>query len=222
MLFQVLDADYIFTDNKPIVRIFCKTETGNSACLFYDKFYPYFYIKLKRDLDELNQIKEIKKIEVVKRFVPFGFNENQSDLVKVTVFNPQEVPLIRDKLLKEGIAEETFESDILFKYRFLIDFGIKGMGWIDADVEKVATKTVKCTSYNVKKFNGPINKTDTNLKILSLDIECLPTDPKKPLDPKNNTIIMISLVFSPEYKNKSNLVLLSKNYNGKDTKGFSS
>ncbi len=221
VLFQVLDVDYVVTDNKPVVRIFCKTENGNSACLFYDKFSPYFYIRAN-DTEKLGQMKDIKNYKTVKKFIPFGYVDNQEELVEVTVFNPQDVPTIKDRLIKERIAKESFESDILFKYRFMVDFGITGMSWIDVDAEKISTKTVKAPSYMIKRFNGQTKKADTKLKILSLDIECLPTDPKKPLDPKNNTIIMISMAFSPSYKNKTSVVLLAKHATINDTKSFHS
>lgn len=222
MLFQIIDVDYVFADNKPVVRIFCRTENGGSACLLYDKFSPYFYIKPKSNTERLNEIKEIKKIESVKKFLPFGYNDEKEDLLKITVFNPQDVPAIKDMLLKERIAQETFESDILFKYRFMVDFCITGMSWIDADVTKVSTKTVKTNTYLLNEIKDQGNKIDNNMRILSLDIECLPTDPKKPLDPKNNTIIMISLVFTHPFRNKSSLVLLAKPATGKDVRGFSS
>lgn len=44
MQMQVLDCDYVFVNTKPIVRIFCKTPEGDSACVFWDKSLPYFYV----------------------------------------------------------------------------------------------------------------------------------------------------------------------------------
>ena len=57
MLFQVIDADYT-TNGKPLVRLFGRTGKGNSACLFYDNFMPYFYARLKE-----NAIEKIMKID---------------------------------------------------------------------------------------------------------------------------------------------------------------
>ena len=222
MLFQVLDVDYVFTGGKPLVRLFGKTERGNAACLFYDKFFPYFYVRPREQITLPTTIREIKTVEQVKRFLPLGYQREQTDLLKVTLFNPQDVPIVKERLLKEGIAAEAFESDILFKYRFLVDFGITGMSWIDVDAEKVISKTVKVQPYTVRSFNTQTPRAEANLSTLSLDIECLPTDPNKPLDPKNNVIIMISLTFIPAFRNRQTLVLLAKPASGKDVKGCSS
>lgn len=44
MELQIIDADYMLLGNKPIIRLFCKNAQGESICVFYDKFLPYFYM----------------------------------------------------------------------------------------------------------------------------------------------------------------------------------
>ena len=44
MELQILDCDYTVVNNKPIIRIFCKNIQGETVCVFYDKFLPYFYL----------------------------------------------------------------------------------------------------------------------------------------------------------------------------------
>ncbi|MEZ5335531.1 MAG: hypothetical protein R2741_09990 [Methanolobus sp.] len=52
MDFQILDADYIGTQDGPVVRLFGRAEDGNSVCCFVPGFEPYFYI----NAEELNLI----------------------------------------------------------------------------------------------------------------------------------------------------------------------
>ena len=42
--FQPLDADYIISDSKPILRLFGRTEENKSVTVFYEGFEPYFYV----------------------------------------------------------------------------------------------------------------------------------------------------------------------------------
>ena len=43
--FQLLDADYILNNFRPVVRLFGKTDDNKSITIFYDDFLPYFYVK---------------------------------------------------------------------------------------------------------------------------------------------------------------------------------
>ena len=43
MIFQILDIDYTLVNEKPIIRIFGKTESGETICGFVEDFEPYFY-----------------------------------------------------------------------------------------------------------------------------------------------------------------------------------
>ena len=135
--FQLIDADYFLNSNKPVVRLFGKTATGNSICAFFDTFLPYFYIRANEKTKErMREINGIVKIEEVERFIPMGYNEKATKLMKITIANPQDTPAIKDKLIQEKLAEECYEADILFKNRFLIDHRLKGMEWIEMEGEK--------------------------------------------------------------------------------------
>ena len=45
--FQLLDSDYFLNGNRPVIRMFGRTEDGRAVCVLYDKFQPYFYVKCK-------------------------------------------------------------------------------------------------------------------------------------------------------------------------------
>lgn len=221
MLFQLLDVDYIFSGNRPIVRMFGRTDKGNSVCALYDRHSPYFYIKANEEqLHKIKNIKEIKQVEWTEKFIPLGYSEAAAKLLKIIAYNPQDVPALREKLVAEGIAEECYEADIMFKYRFLIDKKIHGMSWVEADGEKTTSGTVKTLTYfadNVKEFQKDEN---AKLRFMAFDIECVPTDTTKPLDAKKDPIVMISLAFEPEYKGRKTLVLVAKPVTEEGAAGF--
>ena len=68
------------------------------------------------------------KIEIVERFLPIGFQPSVKAL-KITGDNPAKTPELREFVRKFGVP---YEADILFKYRFMSDFDLKGMSWIKA------------------------------------------------------------------------------------------
>ncbi|MBI2578486.1 MAG: ribonuclease H-like domain-containing protein [Candidatus Aenigmarchaeota archaeon] len=221
MLFQLLDVDYIFSGNRPIVRMFGRTDKGNSVCALYDRHSPYFYIKVNEEqLHKIKDIKEIKQVEWTEKSIPLGYSEAATKLLKIIAYNPQDVPMLRERLVADGIAEECYEADIMFKYRFLIDKKIHGMSWVEADGEKTASGTVKTLTYfadSVKEFQKDEN---AKLRFMAFDIECVPTDTTKPLDAKKDPIVMISLAFEPEYKGRKTLVLVAKPVTEEGAAGF--
>lgn len=215
MLVQVLDVDYVYNTNKPLIRIFGKTENGSSICVLYDNFLPYFYIKPKNmdnAIEQLKKINEVKNIKIVEKFLPLGYREKAEELLEITLSNPQSVPLVREQITP--FADEIYEADILFRYRFMVDFGICGMQWIDVDGDKVKTTIAKTPAIHAKSIK-PVEKIEnSDLKYLSFDIECLPSDPNKIIDSKKDPIIIISLAFAPEYKGKKSMVLVAKQSRG--------
>ncbi|MBI2172733.1 MAG: hypothetical protein HYT73_00795 [Candidatus Aenigmarchaeota archaeon] len=216
---QIIDADYFLNGNKPVIRIFAKTESGNTICVFYDKFLPYFFIvPTAGTAGKLKEIPEIRSVEEVERFEPLGYSKEKTKMLKITVTNPQDVPKIRETLAP--YTKNIYEADILFKYRFMVDHGLYGMKWIDFDGERVRTNTVKVPAFRTEEIRSADRNDNVPLRHMSVDIECLPSDPRKPLDSKNDPIIIISMSFAPHFRDKKNLVLLAKNFYGDDIKGF--
>src|SRR3989338_4864913 len=114
---QILDIDYFNNGNKPVIRIFAKTENGGTICIFYDKFLPYFYaIPNELTHNRLKEIPEIRCVEEDEKFEPLGYNPNKTKMLKITIGNPQDVPKVRELLT--GYVKAIYEADILFKYRF--------------------------------------------------------------------------------------------------------
>jgi DNA polymerase I len=216
---QVLDCDYINVNNKTVVRIFGKDENGEAVVVFYDNYKPYFYILPKNEEEVLKELEKFSNIveskEIVYKFLPIGFNKEKSRLIKITLNNPARVPEVRDYLNKLDCVIKTFEADILFKYRFMADFGIFGMRWIKVTGEPTnLTKIVKTNKKIIAEKIEPINVIkDVGFKYLSIDIEVASNGIP---DPKKDTIIMISLAFYPSFNSNNTLILVSKHVALKD------
>ena len=210
MKLQVIDTDYTMLNNKPVIRLFGKNNSGKTYCVFVNDFLPYFYLKTKNTekiIEKLNKkfSSEVAKVEQVKKYLPIGFEGDKQDVLKIILRNPAKTPEIREEL--DG---ELYEADILFKYRFFTDKNVKGMNWIDVEGKFVNTGTISCTGIEAEKIT-PDNKKEENapLKILALDIETETPEDRIP-EPDKDAITIISLSFSDEYKGQKNIVLSSK------------
>ncbi len=95
----------------------------------------------------------IKRIEQVKRFEPVGYFKNKTSMLKIILFDPKSVPIIRDDVRK--MVDEIYETDILFRNRYMVDTGLGGMGWAKAEPEgdtisNEVISDLKITSRNVE------------------------------------------------------------------------
>ncbi len=222
MLVQILDVDYFLNGNKPVVRIFGKRENGQTICALVDNFRPYFYTDATpAAIDKIEELREDQKMgieyEIVEKKPAIGFAAGQKKFVKVYLSNPQEVPRLRQ--LIEPVSK-CYEADILFKYRFMIDNGLRGMQWVEMHGDPVTTSTVKANAYKVRSIKPVERKENVELKYLCFDIECLPLDYKREMDPKKDPMIAIALTFIPAYKGNSSLVLVAKGANGAGVRPF--
>lgn len=210
---QILDCDYVMLNNKPLVRLFGKTAEGDAVCALTTKTQPYFYIDAKEDVEKTkNEIgKELGKFsaqpEVVEKILPIGFQKPKK-ILKVFGNDPGNVPEMKEIARKFGAP---YEADILFKYRYLVDNGLRGMGWVRVDGKPAFTKTVRCRAIEAEKIE-PIQASEKNapLRCLSLDIETVSDSDDRIPEAEKDGIVIISLCFFPDYKDKRTLVLSAK------------
>ncbi|MFA4820337.1 MAG: DNA polymerase domain-containing protein [Candidatus Aenigmatarchaeota archaeon] len=215
--FQLLDADYFLNGNKPVLRLFGRDDGGRAVCVLYDKMQPYFYVKCKPE--NLNGINA--KVEEVKKFLAVGYQKEPTTLYKITLVNPQDVPKLKDQLLSNKLIEDAFEADILFKYRFMVDRNLYGMQWLEVEGERVSTIVSKTPAFRAEFIKSLEINENADLKYMAFDIECVPSDPRKPLNEKKDGIVMISLAFSHEHRGRKSLVLVAKRTVGENVQGFS-
>ena len=65
---QILDVDYIAVNERPVIRIFGKTQSGESVCGFYEGFLPYFYVQGDAAAELLKDI-SVKQEKVRRKVV---------------------------------------------------------------------------------------------------------------------------------------------------------
>lgn len=226
MELQILDCDYVML-SKPVIRIFGKTLKGETVCAFYDKFNPYFYLHAFDESKYPEIMKAVKEkfdkniieFEIVERFIPTSYSEKPVKVLKITEKDPAITREVREFVKTFGVS---YESDILFKYRFMADFDLRGMGWINLLGKPTKTTTVKCKAMEAEEIQPIDILENAPLKILAIDIECVPDSDRIAVAEKD-PIAMISLAFSHEFKGLKSLVILSKpsSFN-KDTIGCDS
>ncbi len=156
----VVYSTYRIEDEKAFVYLFGKLENGESF-LSISEYKAYFFIK-KSDLEKAKKIEKFETEETSAK------NFKDEPLTKLVFQTPKQLTAARDRLEEQGIT--TFESDIRFAYRFMIDKEIKGSFAISGKYKK--------GNYVDRIYENPEIAPANffpKLKILALDIE---TDPK--------------------------------------------
>jgi len=217
MIFQILDANYTYdSDRSPLVQLFGTTPEGKSVSCRVAGFRPYFYAGvedgcLERAAEDLCALG--LEIEVVERFEPIGYQNLPKKMLKITTIDPKEVRSLRERVRLVPGIKAVYETDILFKNRFLIDQALGGMGWVEAPIPEWASgqdASHAASTVNVQSLRPVQHEANAPLRFMSFDIECLPDHgamPKAEFSP----VILISMAFEPEYQGQKDLVLVGKN-----------
>ncbi|KAF5180820.1 Dna polymerase delta catalytic subunit, partial [Thalictrum thalictroides] len=195
-----------------ILRIFGVTREGHSVCCNVHGFEPYLYMScppgmgpddvsrfhrsLEARIKEDYRVKNIKapqfvlRIEMVHKRSIMYYQQQQSHLfLKIVVVLPKMVAICRD-ILEKGIQIDgfgtkcflTYESNVLFALRFMIDCNIVGGNWIEVRSGKYK-KATKPMSYCQLEFDCLYSELTSHapegefskmapFRILSFDIEC--------------------------------------------------
>ncbi len=205
MILQITDVNYGYDEKKnTVINIFGKTRKGESVIKKVIGFKPYFYVGIYKNESSEYVKQELEKmglvVEKIKKFEPIGYQESQKTMFKATTIDPKEVKNLRDKAKMINGVKDVYETDILFKNRFLIDKNIGGMSWIKVpDKQEINEKDIEKLELDE---NAP-------LKIMTFDIECLPEEGQMPMAEKS-PVILISMAFSPNYDKHESLVLVGK------------
>jgi DNA polymerase II len=150
---------YRIIDDKAYVYLFGRLENGESF-LTINHFKPYFYVREK----------ESEKVQKIKTEIKFNINKTkfknffEEPVTKITFDLPKSITILRDLLHHNDIP--TYEADIRFIYRFMIDKNIKGSMDIQGDYKK---GNFVNRIYEEPELT-PANFTP-ELKVLSIDIE---------------------------------------------------
>ncbi len=154
----IIYSTYRILNGKSYVFLYGRLE-NNQSFLTINEFEPYIFIETK------NQKKAEKIAEEFKFEKTNLTNFKKEPVTKIILNSPKDVPELRSELGKEKI--KTYEADIRFPVRFLIDNNIQGA--IEIDGESEMHETVDRIYKNPEiKSSDYVPK---NLKILSFDIE---------------------------------------------------
>ena len=193
--FYLYDITHKIVGEKPVIYLFGRTLDGQQICVRDDSFKPYFYVELKENLKE--KIEKIKVEEEKEVFYVTNIEQEEKkllekniSLLKVFVNVPKAVPAIRD-VLKDWEGVKTFEYDILFTRRYLIDKNLLPMNLVQAECEKIV-ETSKVPVYSCKNIETFQEDSSPKSKILAFDIETY-SQKNKRIDAETQSILMLAV-----------------------------
>ncbi|GAA5952659.1 hypothetical protein JCM10213_005216 [Rhodosporidiobolus nylandii] len=208
LVFQQIDIEeHSAPGAGPTIRAFGVTQTGNSVLLHVKGFLPYFWVAAPKGftnadcvplLEHLNTayfngVRPVKAVSIANKRSLWGYKGDAvSPFIKITVMDTKQYPKVRNAFERgevvfrdffDGSSLMTFESNIAYTLRFMIDHHIVGMNWLEL---KAGTYTLK----NVGKISNCQYEVECEhtalisheavgewshiapLRILSFDIEC--------------------------------------------------
>jgi len=229
----LLAADYSYESNgDPVIRLFCKDAQGRTVTCFVRGFKPYLYLYPEEQSDDgirvlaeglKQKFSQIVDVEVVERFLPFGYQEHKKKMLLIVTKDPKHVRDIRDDLRRYGAV---FEADILFKNRFMIDKGLSGNSWFRVLNYRTTQTNTVFTELKVEtlaKHVEPIQLDEhPEMRYLCVDIECLAESGNGLPRAESDPIIMISMAFSEPFEGRTDLVLVSRPASAEGVQGLGS
>ncbi|KAG0586012.1 hypothetical protein M758_2G055400 [Ceratodon purpureus] len=222
-----------------VLRMFGVTQEGNSVCCNVHGFEPYFYVScldgiepddvprfrstLEARMRESNRNSKsqnfITKIEIVqKRSVMYYQVQKARSFLKIFVALPTMVAGCRGILEKginiDGIGQRcflTYESNVLFALRFMIDCDIVGGNWVELPAGAYC-KSARQLSYCQLELDIHYNKIVSHppvgqyskmapFRILSFDIECAGRKGHFP-EPEHDPVIQIANLVTVQGENR--------------------
>jgi DNA polymerase-2 len=160
----------------PVIHIYGRLEDGGTFLVRDDRQRPHFYVRAA----------DVERARVVKIPEPKAVDKRTFDgaaVCRLETETPPDVPAVRDRLQNAGI--DTFEADVRFAVRYLIERGIKGGCEIEGEAVAGADGGITWV------FDNPtLRPADVKVepRVLSFDIET---------DAKGERLLAISL-FTPQ------------------------
>ncbi len=181
----IIYSTYRTLNGKPYVVLYGRLE-NNESFITINEFQPYFFVETK-DTKKAKKVTEYKIQETKLK------NFQNKEMSKVLIDLPKEIPHTRSDLENAGI--KTYESDIKYTTRFLIDNNLQGSIEIEGDYD-LSHETIDRIYKNPELKQAEY--TPKNLKTFSFDIE----------SDKNGKNIYCISAYSKNYKKS---FIVSKN-----------
>ncbi|CAG9334215.1 unnamed protein product [Blepharisma stoltei] len=207
-------------EDVPILRIYGVTEEGHSVMVHVHSFAPYFWAECPQGMDNEFYCEKVKQAlnnhpqckntvarvtTELKESIMFFTNNGALPYFKIFTYVPKSVSQLRG-IVERGISIDgnafncqTYESNIPFALRYMIDVGIVGMCWLELPAfqydlrydDNVSTAQIEIDiNYQniiVHKPEGEWSKI-APLRVLSFDIECNNNGQNFPTPDKNEII----------------------------------
>jgi DNA polymerase-2 len=154
----------------PVVYLYGRLEDGGTFLVRDDRQRPHFYIRAE-NAERARALGAPPPAAADKRTF------EGAPACRLEVATPSDVTPLRDRLHKAGI--ETFEADVRFAVRYLIDRGIKGGCEIEGEAEQRKGVTLVFDNSELRPADARIEPS-----VLSFDIET---------DAKGEHLLAISL-----------------------------
>ena len=113
----ILQASYRVQNGAPVVHLFGALEDGGTFLVRDRRQIPHFYV-LRRDAERAYRLGATRQFETTKKTFA------GEAVLRVDIAVPQDTVPLRDRLHRDGV--ETFEADVRFAVRYLIDRDIRG------------------------------------------------------------------------------------------------
>ena len=171
----ILQASYrVGNGRRPVVHLYGRLADGGTFLVRDDRQHPHFYVRVS-DAERARVLGARSQQPIGKRTF------DGEPVVRVETEVPGDVPDLRDRLHDAGI--DTFEADVRFATRYLIERGIKG----GCEIEGQSTAGPLIT----RIFDNPVLRpaqVSVEPSVLSFDIET---------DPKGEKLLAISM-YAPD------------------------
>jgi DNA polymerase-2 len=112
----LLQPTYRVRDGVPVVQLYGRLEDGRAFAIEDDRFRPYFFVRAA----DADLLRGDSRAEIAASDLR---DFSGAPLVRVTAPVPAAVPPLRERVARAG--RPTFEADVRFPYRYLIDAGVR-------------------------------------------------------------------------------------------------
>ena len=123
----VMQASYRIRERVPVVHLFGRLEKGGTFLVRDHRRTPSFYVAAA-DAERARELGATRQCPTPKRTFA------GARVTRIDVQTPPDAPVLRDRLHEQGI--DTFEADVRFAVRYLIDHNIRGGLEIDGRAER--------------------------------------------------------------------------------------
>ena len=121
----------------PVIHLYGRLESGGTFLVRDDRPRPHFFIRAS-DADRARALGAPEPRAADQRTF------DGASVCSIEVATPPEVPGVRDRLQAAGLA--TFEADVRFATRYLIDRGIKGGCEIEGEARRGDGRRPGCST----------------------------------------------------------------------------